>query len=231
MNAPASAPTQHPDDIWDLFTVKTRYAPPEITDPAHPARQYQLLEVVVARLMSLLRPEYRWEVTQVSGDGGIDFIGRCTLIELPEFDLRGEDVVTGQCKRTRRRIHPGQVLGWNFLQVGSLLPSQVIVAYAGRASAAQRNEVVDRARNELRRPVIFLGLDELDFLIRRHLPALRRIIEEALDEPDARRVLDHFAGSGPASLRPSCTVSAPDRGETGQPFEIVVEVRSEGIPL
>lgn len=229
MSSSAVALSEHPDDIWDLFTTLTEYAPPEITGPPRRRAKYQLLEVLVARLMWLMRPDFQWQVTRVSGDGGMDFMGRFTLFDVPEINLQGQDVLLGQCKRTRRSDRPGKILSYDLARMSDQAPTQVIIAYAGRATPEQRAEVIRWALKHSPR-AWFLGLDELDFLIRRYLPSLREIIERALPN-DAERVLAHFGSGGVAGPRPLVRVTAPTEAETGRPFEVVADVTSTGAPL
>ncbi|HEX2207695.1 MAG TPA: AAA family ATPase [Longimicrobium sp.] len=208
----------------------TRFTPPAVISQGVRGR-YQLLEVLVARIMSLMQPEYEWTVTHVSQDHGMNFVGRHVLFDLPSLDLRSVETITGQYKRARKLQNPGRAVAWDIdRMVPSAGPSHIILAVAGLASPELRRKTVEKFTNAFHRPVTYLGIEEIDYLIRRYLSHLQPLIEQVLGER-AAAVLTHFSSQPERTIPPEVQTRTPVIGETGKPFEIIVQVRSGSMPL
>ena len=84
------------EDVLKALRAKTAFIPASLHVSSRD-KELQFFEVLSAYLMSLIESEFEWTVTQVQGDGGVDFRGERAL-----FPLRGyEDfkvVIAGQCK-------------------------------------------------------------------------------------------------------------------------------------
>jgi hypothetical protein len=232
MARPAVSPAAtYPDEIWDTLKAVTHFIPPTVISEGVRGR-YQLLEVLVTRIMSLLQPEYTWTVTRVSKDHGMDFVGRRVLFEIPDLNLRSVEVVTGQCKRVRNIQSLGRALAYDVVRmVPGAQPSHIVLVVAGRASSALRKKTVEEFTAAFQRPVTYLGIEELDYFVRRYLRELQPLIEEALGG-GAAAVIEHFSGPGSVTGPPlSADSRSPGIGETGKPFEITVQLHSGGVPL
>lgn len=228
--AASAADAQYPDEIWDSLREVTRFTPPAVISQGVHGR-YQLLEVLMARIMSLLQPDYEWTVTRVSQDHGMDFVGRHVLFDVPALDLRSEDTITGQCKRARTVQSPGRAVAWDVLRmVPAVRPSHIILAMASHVSPALRNQTLEYLTTTFHRQVTYLGIEEIDYLIRRYLHQLRPLFEQVLGER-APVVLAHFSVPRGSVITPEVGMRAPVIGETGKPFEVIVQVRSGGTPL
>jgi hypothetical protein len=92
-----------PDYVWDKLTVnkKLKTNLKLLQTSSFQEKKYQLFEVLFARLMELIQPEFHWEVTPVQGDEGIDLIGKKQLFHIPNFNIEGYLTILGQCKRRK----------------------------------------------------------------------------------------------------------------------------------
>jgi hypothetical protein len=189
--------------------------------------KFQLFEVLVTALMSRLRPDYRWSVSANRPDEGTDFLGRSQFLDSEPLGINAAITVGGQCKKRTTVNDVVDALGGSLMRMAkSENPTFFVVAFSANLNPAR----IARARvileNGLARDCHILDRRQLEGLIRSEIDFLRPIINAALGDADAKRVVQYIAKT--RAIAPTgytLNATSPQSVLGGEVFAITGELR------
>src|SRR5947209_4110086 len=93
------------DEVWSL--LRSSVSRPPLIHPSVSmaiGRRYRLLDILIARVLSLLLPEFGWLMTTSTKYRRVELFGECTLFDIPELEVRGRDLVIGLCAQGQKKV-------------------------------------------------------------------------------------------------------------------------------
>jgi len=189
---------------------------------SHGAAKFQLFEVLIATVMALLRPDYRWYVTPNRPDGGLDFYGRTTFLEVESLGIGAAITVGGQCKKRNRVKSIEEELGGSLIRMArEVNPTFFVIAFSANLSRSRIADARECLERSLLRHCHILGRRQIESLLRAHFRVLYPTISAALEPSETDVVQRYLSSEGPeesTSLQSELTV--PEQVLAGEPFQI-----------
>jgi hypothetical protein len=210
-------------DVLDALRRPTTFLPPALRLQKR-GRKLQVFEVLSAYLLSLVEPDFRWTVTPMQNDRGVDFRGEKRLFRLrPHDDFRM--IVAGQCKASAGVKKPLTSDLWDLLDTAH--PSIVYIVLMTRISPKRISDARRKFERREHLPCRILDLDSVVDLLGLQRKEVRRFIDKALVPKDAGVLLE-FLDQIPAApdIGIKVGIKAPGQTRAGSPFEIRVTAES-----
>jgi hypothetical protein len=221
-------PAADDSQVWDLLSKAPGRPAPDGHDLDlffTETRGYPLLDLLFAKVIARLLPDYSWVLEVGSGPDLTCLRGEHSLFELPVLDVRGHDLITGCCTHSRRS-------GFRALQralhavLEPASPAHLLLLSPDPVSEQLRAEVARECGRIGTKAIAILGRTELEYLFSQHLEYLRSSIRENLDVDQARLVERHLESLPPfPPLAPAVEVTLPPKGETGVPFVVTLVIK------
>lgn len=194
--------------------------------------KFQIFEVVIAALFAKLRPDYDWEVTPNSPDGGIDFIGRGIFLTSTELGINAAITIGGQCKKEERGRDVLAKLSGSFTRMETAIhPTFFVAAFSSSSLTAKNIANTKRMLEEVfRRPCHILDRNQLEGLIADNLDIAKPVIRQGLSGEKADSVLNYFEKRATFKTVPVIQVSVPSLVLAGEPFRIRLKIGCNPVP-
>ncbi|MGE5281790.1 MAG: AAA family ATPase [Chloroflexota bacterium] len=222
---------------WELLIENFRWDPPEdlgITvrrqgdAPKGPA-YLQIFEAAITATFARLRPDYEWQVTPLSGDGGVDFVGTQSFLTHDAYGIAAAITVGGQCKKHQNYsglVHH-DIFGPLSDMAETISPTFFVVAFSAHVSEQQVETARQRVEKFLQRDCHILDRPQVEGLLVDHLPVLEQVLAASdLDQHQVQEIRDYFSTLPRAGRARVVAVETPEDARAGESFSVEVKVRS-----
>ncbi|HYE27895.1 MAG TPA: AAA family ATPase [Allosphingosinicella sp.] len=223
--------------VWELLTRKfelgdeaLRRAGLKTAARARAAAgKYQIFEVITAIVLSKVRPDYSWEVTPQSRDGGIDFIGSTQFLKSEPLGIDATIVIGGQCKK---RDNPRQLMdeiGGSLLRMAdSLNPTFFVTVFSALVSEARLRAAKGNIERQLHRDCHILARRQIEALLADHLDDIRPTLAAGLPPPELEIVAAYLRSRRSGGLLRITIPSEQLAASSGAPFRLSLRVDHGG---
>jgi len=224
--------------VWELLTGKFQLGDEALRRAGLRTRararagpgKYQIFEVITAIVLSKVRPDYSWEVTPQSGDGGIDFIGSTQFLKSEPLGLDATIVIGGQCKK---RDHPRQLMdeiGGSLLRMAdSLNPTFFIAVLSAQVSESRLRAAKGNIERQLHRDCHILARRQIEALLGDHLDDIRPTLEAGLPEAELEIVAAYLRGRRSGGVLRITNASEQLAASSGMPFRLSLRIDHGGL--
>jgi len=213
--------------VWSLLSRPVEHTP-EI-DPSvrlSPGQRYHLLDILVARLLSLLLPQHGWTVTSNTRHRGAEMQGEEVLFDIPEFDVHGRELVLCASTPISLQADLGDLTSITLDVLTRGEPAHFILAIPAMIDDQTWQAAKHGYERSIKKAFVLLTRRELESLIHRHFAALNSLIQACLTSREAREVARYFQpGKIDIPWDVVIKIDAPEKGETGKPFLVYIEIQ------
>lgn len=235
INYDADGVVKNSDEIWSILKRNVDSVPKKILkcELKKENKKYQLFEILIPELFSYIMPNYKWFVTPVQGDDGIDFYGKQDVFEIPEYSIKVEYHAYGQCKIKKgvSIIIPDVGVEIIKMRRGKHLPNLIILAIASKIA---KNVLIDEKKaleEEFRCSFLILGIKEIEFLLRKYFKYIELILKYVLKKNEFNYLYNYFNQQFvPSKIGMPINISVldvPDKIETGKRFDVIIKIDSQ----
>jgi hypothetical protein len=216
----------YPENVWGIFKQTSEYVPEELNISKKKGK-YQLFEVVFTKIISLIQKNFSWKVTPIQGDGGVDFLGEQTLLNINELDINVRILVGGQCKRGKNKVNSITSLSASLMKmIHNYHPVSIIIGLATEISKKEKIQATNMYEDLSQASVTILEISQIDLLIRQYFEYLEPIFQYSLTSEKISILKSHFSKSSINKRDIEVEVSKSQKGETGTPFSVKIEIKS-----
>jgi hypothetical protein len=223
--------------VWELLTRKFELGDEALwraglkTDgrARAAAGKYQIFEVITAIVLSKVRPDYSWQVTRQSRDGGIDFIGSTQFLKNELLGIDATIVIGGQCKKRDNPRELMDEIGGSLLRMAdSLNPTFFVTAFSALVSESRLRAAKGNIERQLHRDCHILARRQIEALLADHLDDIRPTLAAGLPAPELETVAAYLRGRRSAGLLRITIASEQLVASSGAPFRLSLRIDHGG---
>jgi len=217
-----------PSNIWQLLSNSTKVVPEFHSSVVLPGKkQYRLIDVIIAKVLSLLLPDYGWLALSSANLRGLELQGEALLFDIPEFDIRGRELIIGRCTPIRASAGLRQ-LSLDIVHVlGKSEPAHLVLVVPAGVTEQVRSLTKRDYEKSARRSLLLLSRPELERLIQHFFGSLEDIIRRCLSPQDAETISRYFESCVcEIAAGPEIKSKVQEKGETGKAFQVYLEIQA-----
>ncbi len=241
-------------DIWKRVLEKyiSGYSLPNTKVILNKESSYQIFEILVAETFAKIAPEWEWEATKASGDGGIDFLAKSKdQIITPFVQSQTNQLLLGQVKRRKSSYRYDRfcedINSINELYVSTYLSQGYslleLLFVVSTDSLNSIDTLRKRLANEqqshkqilfsanLRAPIHIIDAQDLIQYWSLHFDFVRSLLSNAVDETDLVEFQNYLSTIKCDGI--NITISDTTHGRIGELYtkKITISVSKSNIPF